>query len=768
MSAHKVSYEKWRDAITPLDLKQCPTCILFSKEQQLPLEQHQNEKCGYGRLKSSHSYEGQPKSQNFGIFYNQYESRLTKFIRCDIREETEKLYKLIQDDCSQKPHLIISIYGGAKYFQMNERLEKEFMRGIIEAATIADGWILTNGLSRGIGKLVGEAILQDRTLNRGSKDLVSIGLAKWGSLPEETREQLSKKFTSQKNAIQNGANEEDYEFPREILKTTDAETIERHLTYMVLFDDGKLSGYICDEQRRMFVQEATNDKNKCYAVTVIVEGGINTLEVILNDLKDSRPVVIIDGSGRIADVLSDLLKRHPESVPEAVQIDAGLNNFFQNDETNSDTSCKTIERRLCKRQINKIMNMEYRDLLNVYTLDEDSNVAKTIFDAIFKRYEMMVPKNRGNCHDQLENQDDSRKSIETLLDLSIKWNSCEGLEKVLKHIKRKSIQLSPEELKNHFITSLKDNKFMLVAYLFRSQYDVLEKLQRNDVLYLYRNSRTKQHAKTYLFSSLNGGNREIFPSLAVIDAICEEYIGSFMQPLYFNKKQKRNQILAGLKRTCCELTRKICRCCWEPKYKKNYIYDYLSISMLTPIIERSYSEQHKLRDLFLWSVFMGHVELAKVLLVYLKPRICASLIASKVFTEYSKKTNIIQFKNKMKNIADEFELYAVKCIDSCYEYNETKACELILRQISLFGNITIAQVAVSAKSKKFILTACFGRVMSEAWYDKLDEINRNAVEMPMLTIGLLSFGVLAPFYIVYRNQNQKEPQEQSTSNEDDQ
>ncbi|CAF5147771.1 unnamed protein product, partial [Rotaria magnacalcarata] len=106
-------------------------------EQQLPLEQHQNEKCGYGRLKSSHSYEGQPKSQNFGIFYNQYESRLTKFIRCDIREETEKLYKLIQDDCSQKPHLIISIYGGAKYFQMNERLEKEFMRGIIEAATIA-------------------------------------------------------------------------------------------------------------------------------------------------------------------------------------------------------------------------------------------------------------------------------------------------------------------------------------------------------------------------------------------------------------------------------------------------------------------------------------------------------------------------------------------------------------------------------------------------------------------------------------------------------
>jgi len=89
---------------------------------------------------------------------------------------------------------------------------------------------------------------------------------------------------------------------------------------------------------------------------------------------------------------------------------------------------------------------------------------------------------------------------------------------------------------------------------------------------------------------------------------------------------------------------------------------------------------------------MGHVELAKVLLVHLKPRICAALIASKIFTRYSQKTNIIQFAEKMKNIADEFELYAIKCIDRCYKHNETKACELILRQIPLFGYITCAQV----------------------------------------------------------------------------
>ncbi|CAF1503971.1 unnamed protein product [Rotaria sordida] len=156
MSSHKTSYEKWRASILELGLNHRSTCALFSKQQQLqqvPLQQQQNDKCGCGRLKRSHSYEGQPKSQsndnwnsescseqiedmkNFGILYNSYALCLTKFIRCDIEAPAEKLYNLIHKDRNKKPNLIISIFGGAKYFKMNERLEKEYMRGIIQAAT---------------------------------------------------------------------------------------------------------------------------------------------------------------------------------------------------------------------------------------------------------------------------------------------------------------------------------------------------------------------------------------------------------------------------------------------------------------------------------------------------------------------------------------------------------------------------------------------------------------------------------------------------------
>ncbi len=61
-----------------------------------------------------------------------------KFLRIDARLKIIDLFQLIIEDCrGQKPALILSVYGGAKYFTMTERLEKEFIRGIIDAATMA-------------------------------------------------------------------------------------------------------------------------------------------------------------------------------------------------------------------------------------------------------------------------------------------------------------------------------------------------------------------------------------------------------------------------------------------------------------------------------------------------------------------------------------------------------------------------------------------------------------------------------------------------------
>jgi hypothetical protein len=56
------------------------------------------------------------------------------YIRCDMETKPEILAQLLFDVWKMKsPQLIMCIIGGAKYFKLNERLEREFIKGIIQA-----------------------------------------------------------------------------------------------------------------------------------------------------------------------------------------------------------------------------------------------------------------------------------------------------------------------------------------------------------------------------------------------------------------------------------------------------------------------------------------------------------------------------------------------------------------------------------------------------------------------------------------------------------
>ncbi len=92
-----------------------------------------------------------------------------------------------------------------------------------------------------------------------------------------------------------------------------SKNLDVHHTHFILLDDGHLNYYINDGPRTKFVKTAC-EQTDCHPVTIIVEGGINTLEVILNDLQAKRPVVIVDGSGRLANVLGKLLENASETA----------------------------------------------------------------------------------------------------------------------------------------------------------------------------------------------------------------------------------------------------------------------------------------------------------------------------------------------------------------------------------------------------------------------------------------------------------------------
>lgn len=102
--------------------------------------------------------------------------------------------------------------------------------------------------------------------------------------------------------------------------------------------------------------------------------------------------------------------------------------------------------------------------------------------------------------------------------------------------------------------------------------------------------------------------------------------------------------------------------------------------------------QIMLRDLLLWAVFTNRIDMAKVLILHIRPRISAALACAAILKNRARKTAASDKRHKYQQQAADFEIYATECIDACYVKNERKACELLIREIPLFGNITCMQV----------------------------------------------------------------------------
>ena len=88
-----------------------------------------------------------------------------------------------------RPHLALSIVGGAKNFKLDGRKKETFKRGLIAAAQATNAWFLSGGTNVGSMKLIGETIKQGQFLvpdgAKMRRGLKAIGICSWGYIAEE-------------------------------------------------------------------------------------------------------------------------------------------------------------------------------------------------------------------------------------------------------------------------------------------------------------------------------------------------------------------------------------------------------------------------------------------------------------------------------------------------------------------------------------------------------------------------------------------------------
>jgi hypothetical protein len=176
------------------------------------------------------------------------------------------------------------------------------------------------------------------------------------------------------------------------------------------------------------------------------------------------------------------------------------------------------------------------------------------------------------------------------------------------------------------------------------------------------------------------------------------------------------------------------------------------------IIENKSASEYIYRDLFLWCVLTHRLEMARIFLGQMKTRLCSALIASKILKSIAKYAPDHDSNDKICSEANDFETYAIECIRCSYFYDHDQACELIMRRVDLYGEVTCLQMAIAADDKKFLYEDACNALLTNIWYDKEDP----AQERTLLAINLLTMGISQFFISAHENyygeQQPKKPQ----------
>src|SRR6266571_1760912 len=181
----------------------------------------------------------------------------------------------------QQPKAVIIIAGGAANLneQLDARLIQLFSYGIAPAAASVDAMIIDGGTHSGVMAMMGQGVAaqdQKSTL---------LGVSPAGSVT----------------------------YPGKPGDTSSSEStpLDPNHSHFVLVETNEWGG----ETETMYALAAELSV-ACPSVAMLVNGGSITKDEVLHNVRQRRPIIVIEGSGRLADEVAKLWREKPSSIPD--------------------------------------------------------------------------------------------------------------------------------------------------------------------------------------------------------------------------------------------------------------------------------------------------------------------------------------------------------------------------------------------------------------------------------------------------------------------
>ncbi|MXQ82247.1 hypothetical protein E5288_WYG010932 [Bos mutus] len=696
-------------------------CIYFVESSKLsdagkvvcecgyPREQHLEEATG------SHTFQGQewdPKkhvrempTDAFGdIVFTGLGQKVGKYVRLSQDTPSSLIYQLMTQQWGlDAPNLLISVTGGAKDFKMKPRLKSIFRRGLLKVAQTSGAWVITGGSHTGVMKQVGEAVRNFSLSGSFCKgEVVTIGIATWGAL--HNRESLIHPMGG---------------FPAEYIMDEGGQghltCLDSNHSHFILVDDGTHGRYGVEIPLRTklekFISQQTKERGgvaiKIPIVCVVLEGGPGTLNTIYNAITNGTPCVVVEGSGRVADVIAQVAGL-PISEITISLIQQKLSMFFQG-MFETFTESKIVE---WTKKIQDIVRR--RQLLTVFREGKDGqqDVDVAILQALLKA-------SRSLDHFGHENWDHQ-------LNLAVAWNRVDIAQSEIFTDER---QWKPSELYPMMVAALITNKPEFVKLFLENGVQLKEFVSQATLFYLYQNLEPTCLFHCKLDRVLGGEPERLDPGVLLqrVAQVLRELLGDSTQLLYSQPHSSDQQRLFTV-----------------PSVK-------ISVQGVNPQSSYKHSSGQAtftidpVRDLLIWAIVQNRRELAEIIWAQSQDCIAAALACSKILKELSKEEEDTDSLEEMLVLADEYEQRAIGVFTECYRQNEERAQKLLVRVSEAWGRTTCLQLALEAKDMKFVSHGGIQAYLTKVWWGQLSVDNglwRLVLCMlvfPLLYTGLVSF-----------------------------
>ncbi|XP_048857884.1 transient receptor potential cation channel subfamily M member 2 isoform X2 [Brienomyrus brachyistius] len=614
--------------------------------------------------------------------------KVGKYIRVSTDTSSETLYELLTEHWRLRPpNLLISVTGGAKNFYMKTRLKEMFRRGLIKVAQTTGAWIVTGGTHTGVMKHVGMA-MRDYALSSSAFDaqVVAIGVVTWGVV--HNREPLVHPegcFPAHYSLDEQGQGR--------------LSCLDVNHSHFLLVDDGTHGQYGAEIALRSRLEKLISQQPlgqradggvKIPVVCVVLEGGPGTLNTIYNAMVNGTPSVILEGSGRVADVIAHAA-RLPLSQVNIALIRKLMKRFFSK-EYESFSSLMIID---WTKKIQDIIRTPH--LLTVFRIDEEKHVDLDV--AILQA----LLKASRTCDTP------GHESWEQQLELAVAWNRVDIAKS---EIFTEESQWKSTDLHRAMLSALVGHKPDFVKLFLENNVSLREFLHEDTLCELYahlepgclflQRLRKRMKAEKENRNQLDRLGRSQV-SLRHVSEEVHHFLGSFTQPLY------------SLKHPCAETPEDDVCVTLQTKVSAE-----LQSSSTADEERETEALRDPGRDLFLWAVLQNDKELAEIAWEQCRDSLTAALAASRILKRMAlEEDQVGDEAEEMRKLANHYERQAIGVFSECYSWDEQRAERLLVRISPSWGRVTCLRLALEADDKSFVAHVGVQAFLTQTWCGEL-------------------------------------------------